>query len=108
MNIRMLAIAASVALGFSLVMPTAQAKTTVHGFNSVQSGITAQCGFHTEWVLGSHEAHYLHCTNQPYAVWVEVDWRYKPNELKCVQPNQDAYLGLYDFVGNAWYTGRLC
>lgn len=96
------------ALPLMLTAPAAQADAPAAARSAVPFGST--CGWHTERFGVYEEAHYRHCTNEPYAVQITILYGNGTNGSTCVQPNVDRFLGPYGPFGviYAYYNGNLC
>lgn len=92
-------IAASV-IGLTMVLPIAPANADVN---------TAACGYYrAPGPAGAMEARYKHCTSENYAVQITIDYHVGADGYRCMQPNEDAFLGYTNYVYNAYYNGKLC
>ncbi|GAA2702893.1 hypothetical protein GCM10010412_101090 [Nonomuraea recticatena] len=98
-------IAATVAI-LGVLAPAAQAHAPSGEGRTAEAA--TPCGFHTTTGLYPNQAHYMHCTQEPYAVKVTVDYFVGNDGEICVQANADAFLGYVYEVANAYYNGRLC
>ncbi|MEU8136209.1 DUF6355 family natural product biosynthesis protein [Streptodolium elevatio] len=96
------------ALSLTWIAPSAQADAPAASAAFVPSG--SDCGWHTERFGVYEEAHYRHCTNEPYSVRITILYGNGTNGGTCVNPNVDLVLGPYGPFGviYAYYNGSLC
>lgn len=57
---------------------------------------------------GAMSVYYKHCTDQPYAVKVTIDYHVGNDGETCVQPNERKFVGYSNYVNNVYYNGKLC
>lgn len=107
-------LAASV-IALTMALPVAQASAAPATGASEVSEVSAMAcdkkpGFRTDLpiVNGSLSAYYNHCTREPYAVKITIEYKNGSRSEDCVQPNDDKFLGWTSYVHNAWYNGKLC
>lgn len=104
-GLRKALVVATAVAGLGVAAPAAQADTTHAG--EPPTAASHPCGFHTVTASPS-QAHYKHCTSEPYAVRVTVQHYFSGDTEVCVQPNADAFLGYTFDVSYAYYNGGLC